>query len=116
MQIKGSYRWNVLSLRAEGHAKREPEGTAYACSKVSIITQMLAESVVEYLGSLADVYVDYKADQGLFDLIVHTDDIPDRNAQDLMLLFEMAHAGLKIVKDQYPDALDLEWEFEMNKK
>lgn len=116
MQIKGSYRWNELSLKAEGHAKREPEGTAYACSKISVITQMLAKSVVEYLGSLADVYADYRADQGLFELIVHTDSLPDRNQQDLMLLFEMAHAGLDIVKTQYPDALELEWELEMSQE
>lgn len=116
MQIKGIYRWNKLELAVEGHAKREPEGTAYACSKISVITQMLAESVVEYLGSLADVYVDYKAEQGLFDLIVNTEKLPDRNQQDLILLFEMAHAGLNIVKTQYPDAINLEWEFEMSKE
>lgn len=114
MQIKGSYRWNEIGLKAEGHAKREPEGTAYACSKISVITQMLTKSVVEYLGSLADVYTDYRADQGLFELTVHTDNLPNRNQQDLMLLFEMAHTGLDIVKDQYPGALELEWELDMN--
>ena len=84
-----------IKLSASGHAQREEDGTAYACSKVSILTQALALSVLDLSEKKRRNGVDYM--------------VPEER-EKIKAYFALCMGGLEIVKQQFEKSIFIAWE------
>ena len=106
--IKGLWRETEggIELSLHGHAKREKEGTDYACSKVSVLSQALAYGVLEffYQDSHGGSYY-YNSSHGDFKLSVKFGSMAEVEKRELMAMFSVALYGLDIVAMQYENSI-----------
>lgn len=99
-----------IKLSASGHAQREEEGTAYACSKVSILTQALALSALDLSEKKGRSGVDYTAYHGEFSLLVDLQAFVPEEREQLKAYFTLCMGGLEIVKQQFEKSVFIAWE------
>lgn len=106
--IKGLWRETEggIELCLHGHAKREKEGTDYACSKVSALSQALAYGVLEFFNkdSRGGSYY-YNANHGDFTLSVDFGRMPEAERREVLAMFSVALYGLDIVAMQYEKSI-----------
>ena len=99
-----------IKLSASGHAEREEDGTAYACSKVSIITQALALSVLDLSEKKERRGIEYMASHGEFFISANLKAfVPEERAQ-IKAYFTLCMGGLEIVKQQFEKSVFIAWE------
>ena len=99
-----------IKLSASGHAHREEEGTAYACSKVSILTQALALSVLDLSEKKERWGIEYMASHGEFFISANLKAFTPEEREQIKAYFTLCIGGLEIVKQQFEKSVFIAWE------
>ena len=101
--IKESFSGTKITTVIDGHADRV-NGEPVVCSKISILGQMLTESLTEYLGEYSEKLKIETAD-GYRKIEVDMSGMSFKQIDEILMIFGTVYAGIDIVKDQFPDKI-----------
>lgn len=98
--VKFTYCERGLSLVIKGHSEREADGTAYLCSKITVLGQTLEEAC-ERFAKDRDVKITVKTGDGYRKVEAEWRDLWQDEKERLMEIYETIRAGFEILEDQF---------------
>lgn len=99
---------NEIFLEVNGHAHADKDGFQYPCSKISILTQTLAATIMNTVGAEYPKNVDYESYKGYFRMKILKNGISDEATLYAGVLYNSCIVGLSIVYDMYPGSFEMD--------